>query len=461
MVSNNETEVIKLRKQVREEILVLKTSRSMTWEDWNQEVSEITKENRFTKFTFFTQFDRWQKLISSQTTGSSKSLQWWIDLQQIVDLIKVKKFFSFTKKQEATSNNLHGHSVEAIRYSVSKFQDTILPLLYKHAYSLKLKVSFKPNYDWNKCLEAFKSGDIDVALHNFPTVLAYIKEMQEKSCMFFFPFFTFYGYAIFVRTSAIEKFATENNSAKNFGDWKNSEKKKFFLENKILLERNTDVEWVLKKYLEKFGCKWEDVEKANNIIPCGINSGKIEFKRKSSIAVYCTNSMHIADLRKQSDKYEAVAKGKELTHHQNYNGLICTMEYFEQHPEIIKELIEIWFNNIQHFKEEWDLISDTDDDDGFTNFHINALLEKLNQYTSSNISIPDLIESYRKFNHFFNSPQEAFNSFMQNVLDKPNEVDNNFEISNIQSPGSATEVDKTVTEKIRQQMIEVKKQMNF
>jgi len=308
-------------------------------------------------------------------------------------------------------------------------------------------------------LEAFKSDDIDVALHNFPTVLAYMKEMKEETGMFFFPFFTFYGYAIFVRKSTIAQFAGTNGCEKKIIDWKNVYVKEFLETNEILLERKSDMEWVFKKFCGKYGCDWSKVEP--NIIDCDINSGKTKFIDEGSIALYCTNSMHIADLKKHSDKFEVIAKGRELTSHQNYNGLICKMDYLNEHPEIIKELIEIWFNNIAHFKEEWILIADMNDENGFENFHMIALLERLNTHTDSNVTMEDFIESYRKFNYFFLTTEDALNSFITNVLEKTQMLKNNFEISKIQSGGSHEEIDDQLIIKIRQQMNDAKKLLNL
>ena len=53
MVANNDSEVLNLSNEVREEIIKLKANRSMTWEYWKQEVLEVTQQFTFKKFIYF------------------------------------------------------------------------------------------------------------------------------------------------------------------------------------------------------------------------------------------------------------------------------------------------------------------------------------------------------------------------------------------------------------------------
>jgi hypothetical protein len=367
--------------------------------------------------------------------------EYWDELEHVLNEIKSKKENKtnyYLKNNPLPFTNINNsHKTGTVNYSISKLQDTIIPFLCKPAYNLSFSenIVFKLDYDWNKCLEKFITKDIDVALHNFPTVLAYNKQINGQENMFFFPFFTFSGYGICIRINSIKQFAFEKKikCAIRFDDLNLTQKKEFLETAKIIFERNTDIEWVFKKFCLKHGCDWTVV--CSNIIDKEINEGKTEFKNDSSVAIYCTNSIHVADLKKDI----SIEIIENFIDHHNFNGIMCTMEYFKKNSKTIFGLIQIWFNNIGLFANDLKSVLKSKSDD-FTHFHIYALLDILNKYTKSEVSIEDFVRSYDN-NFFFQSIESAYESFMNNVLNNPEVLKNNLEISEIQLGHNTIEID--------------------
>ena len=116
------------------------------------------------------------------------------------------------------------------RYGVFPCQDTILPLFFEELYNdVDFEVEFTTFKDWNAGLEAFQNDKIDVALHNFPTTVAFNSELKNQSRSFLLPFFSFKGYSLWVRTTALNEFITKYGVIKStFDVWSKEEKKNSF-----------------------------------------------------------------------------------------------------------------------------------------------------------------------------------------------------------------------------------------
>lgn len=349
----------------------------------------------------------WQKVIE---TGDASRF----NEDHYEDLYKVYEYLytpnnsvSNFGKTNTTPREIHSLP---FTYCTTKFQDTILPYLYKHFYTKEFsKLNFEINKDWNEILDAFKTKDVQIALHNYSTALAITRSVKGNPAMFFFPFFLFKGYGIVVKKSSVESFCTKHGIRNNGFNRLSPENKKIFLEDStVTLEPKTDVEWVYKNYCAKYEANWDKVRE--KIKPFDVNEGKQKFVLKNGTDIYCTNTIHLVDLGKQPDKYEII-KNDDVTKHKNVNGLLCTMDFFNNNSVIVKALIATWYHHIIEFIKEKEEILHNSIIGHFDYAHLKALNKALNDFTKSNLTLQELIVSFKANNEFFTDSTTAFNEF--------------------------------------------------
>ena len=443
----------------------LKTSYS-SWDDFKDDLNKTIIDLKLEKTVRpYADKNGWRKRFSNNgIEGSKKSPIYWQDLMKALNSLKANVKNADGQKQKngsvlkGTKIVVHnGFKPGSVKYSISKLQDTIIPYVYKSSYNMSFtkNVIFLLDYSWNKCLEKIITRDVDVAIHNFPTILAYFESIESNKDMFFFPFFTFSGYGICIKKEKIYEFGKKCGRKKisEFDDLSLKEKRDFLETNNIILERNTDLEWVYKKFCDKYQCNWSLIE--NNILDEDIDLGKIKFVNESSIGLYCTNSIHIADL-KSNTNIEILEK---ITDHHNYNGLMCTLDFFSNNLEIIIGLISIWFNNISLFNNDLKYLNSNRDKKDFLNFHVVSLLEKLNEITNSKVSIEDFVNSYEK-NEFFYSHMSASQSFISDVLNNDEIIINNLEIAELQL-GKPQNEDLKISDKMRMLIEKLQQQIEL
>lgn len=470
MVTNNDPEVIILAAEVRNKIRNLKSRFGWKWEKWNKMVAQVIPELIITEFKYFEDHDKWGKLISAETIGSSKSFEEWSEIKQIADQIEknqVEKEQPEKRKKSSGAINKNVIPIK-VRYGVFPCQDTILPLYFEESYSSKsFQVEFKRYNNWDEGLKAFLQGEIDVALHNFPTAVAYSAKLKLKNPIFFYPYFSFNGYGIFVIIEHVKEFAKRNGLRKTqFKDLSAKEKIDFLKQSKILIERNTDFEWVLKFYCKnKLKCNENDLIIIDEqIIDCNTNTAKSKFMKDEKYSVYCTNPIHIHDLlqKKSSKLFELIAHGNNLTLHKNFNGLICSFEYYEDNREIMDEIIERWFVHTESFLRKVRKLSmhnPLNNMDTAVHFTIPALVNFLNKETKSEITVDNLPHVYDEdYNHFYENPETAFLDFYTEVLTNQQFMQNYIEITNIQLNGEPITEEKIheAIEAIRTSMLNCK-----
>lgn len=327
---------------------------------------------------------------------------------------------------------------EKVRYSISKFQDTILPIIHKPAILRKYHVIFEEQLNWNQCLDALIAEKIDVALHSFPTALAYMSNPAVTNEIFFWPFFTFHGYAIFINKKKFKLYCKKKGlNVSSFKEMEDNFDKAtitaYLTECKIVLERFTDVEWVVKDFLRKHDCDWEYI-KENNLLDENINEGKRKFKNDNHGDILCTNSLHVLDLEGRKEKFELVDKGDKLTKHKNFNGLICTMEFYNEKKALVNKIISSWFKCMADTQREWEIIKSNYKEGDINNFIYQSLLNYLQEATySDKISLDKFIKSYNGNNNFFTTPSFAFEKLFTDMYQSEREKNRNWEIAQIQN----------------------------
>lgn len=405
------------------------------WEDLaekiNNAIIELKSQGHSLNLNIKTKLDRKScKKIILDGTATRFNEDKYKDLYTVYEYITNSKADVNNKNNQASNRKEIFN--EPFTYCTPKFQDTILPHLYKHFYKEFKKIKFEINKDWNEILEAFETKDIQVAVNNFSTALAITRSVKENPAMFFFPLFLFKGYGIIIKKSSVETFCLKHNLKTVPFNKLSQENKKIFLENStIILEPKTDVEWVYKNYCAKYDVDW-NIIKSDKIIPFDVNEGKKKFILKNGSDIYCTNSIHLAHLGKQSDKYEII-KNEEVTKHKNVNGILCTMDFFNKNTEIIKELIFIWYHHIIEFNKEKDEILHDPEVTPFSSDHLKGFNDSLNKYTYSNLSLHELMKSYKSNNEFYTDATKAFNEFYTADFVERHTTDKSFwEIANIQ-----------------------------
>lgn len=438
-------EVIKLAKKLNNRYYG-------SWPKISTYINSIISKNSFKQLDKPLHLKQWPKVFNGEL---KYNYDWWCELEEILLEIETSKNKKRTNKSKSLKLVNNDHRFENVNYSISKLQDTIIPFLFKAAYNLSFSknVNFQLEYNWSKCLEKIITRDIDVALHNFPTVLAYSKHIEGKDNMFFFPFFTFSGYGLCIKKASLKEFADIEQDKDDFvfDDLNLNQKKKFLESANIILERNSDFEWALKTFCEKFQCDWSVV--SSHITDAEINAGKVSFLKDTAIGIYSTNSIHIADIRNEN----SIEIIEDFTDHHNFNGIMCTMDYYSHNTDIVHGLISIWFNNIKLFLKDLKVTKNSENGSDFTNFHISALLDKLNEITFSKVSLHDFINSYEN-NFFFQYPGNAVESFISNVLSNDDAINKNMQIAAIQLNNS-DQLNDDITDRIQQQIDFIREQL--
>lgn len=299
-----------------------------------------------------------------------------------------------------------------------------------------------------------------MTIHNFPLILAYMLKKNIKQTLFFWPYLTFNGYALFVKKANVEKFCKERSiPVVPFGRLDNDQQQAFLLLQKVTLDVKTDFGFILRDYLQLSGLSWDLVR--NNVVPANIKDGKSLFLKDASIGLYVTNTIHTEDLiRNHADKVELVTSGDRFTRHRNYNGLLCTMEFYQNNKPLVRNTILQWFKNIASLKAEWNFILYNEGRDELNYFLTTSLLNFINTDTKSNVKIIDFVKSYRN-NHFFSNPNEAFDSLYHDALKDPKAKRFNWLIAQAQLGDENTTIDNDLLDEIISQMNAIKIELNF
>lgn len=351
------------------------------------------------------------------------------------------------------------HRKEII-FALPKFQETIIPALHKSEYEKYSKVHFEDKIEWSECLEALINGKIDVAIHNFPIVLAYIIKNCKPDSIFFWPYLTFNGYAMFVKEKAIQDFCKKSNKKlKSFDDIKQNSFGPFLESLTISLDKQTDFEYVLQEFCLSHKANWEIVK--SKIIDQNIDKGKVAFLRANGADLYITNHIQKEDiLSRRNTNTHLIAHGQNLTRHKNYNGLVCSMEFFNENQSLIKALIIDWFRNIGNLQKEWKYIIDNNGNNKLNFLITNALQTYINDESKSNVDILTFVKSFSN-NVFFSEPNEAFDSLYNDILTTSNGRKINWGIAQTQLQDNSLTINNDLINELISHMRTVKNQLNF
>lgn len=414
----------------------------ISWADFKKYIDEAISEkgDSLKEVRKKSHHSQWRKIIVGGDRGGNA--EWWSEFNSLLDVVesKLNNLISVSKEKVSELHQLiesKTHTSKTkIKFGVFPCQDTILPLFFEQSYNRNLDVEFVVYKNWSEGLKAFQSklNPIHVALHNFPTTVAFNSKINSEHPLFFYPFFSFNGYGIFIKKKALMKVAIKYGQSvdSTFSQLHDIAKKELFETNKILVERNTDFEWVVLSFCHSLECDKERV--VGNFANYDTNEAKSIFlsNENDTFNIYCTNPLNIVDLKRNADNdsFELIDHNKGLTEHHNFNGLICTIDFLNKNGDAVAEVISTWFNDIVRLNKELKGASSVT---GSYSKILPGLTDFLQKQMASNIRQEDLVKIYHGHNTFYESPKEVFDKFYYEILTAGSRAyDNNKEISLIQ-----------------------------
>lgn len=421
-----------LKKYVKEIMQYVMSKYFGGWPAFSARVNEIIAADHSLKHVEVRDFSTWRRKQQKTLIEDTDTPYYWRELYSCILLKIIEENGGDTANSKKSIHDKIHQSKEKktiVRYGVFPCQDTILPLFFEELYNdVDFGVDFITFDNWNDGLDAFQNNKIDVALHNFPTAVSFNSRLDSKSPLFFWPFFSFNGYSFWVRTSAIKEFIRKNRINKSgFEKWSKDEKKKFFSQAKILVEGKTDFEWVLIDYLRKLEFTPPEIFNISNKWnkEYNTNEAKRIFVSEKDYAGYVTNPIHTLDLKQQKYRgaFTLLLHGNDFTSHNNFNGLICSGEYYKAHENIIHKLIEKWFLHTAALKRKIDQLTKKNPlitSKQSVSITIPSLIAFLNKETASDIEGEHLQYIYdASYNKFYDNHSTAFRDFYE--IDLANE----------------------------------------
>ena len=133
--------------------------------------------------------------------------------------------------------------------------------------------------------------------------------------------------------------------------------------------------------------------------------------KRQDIGIYFTNSFPKYELMKNID-FELIDK-VDLTNHENLNGIICKMSFYENNKNTIDDIINLWFKNLKHFDTDLTDILASTELDMFDFHNLRGLQNALNKHTFSNLELDEIARSFKSNNEFFNSKSDALKIFSE------------------------------------------------
>jgi len=414
---------------IAEKIWNYKTSLNETIGGFGKILNSISSELELKVYKVLKDSRNWEDRMSSGNFNVAKTKE----LKKILKRLEFK--FPDVKSQNYDDQNIinliESYDIsknnKIIKFGYFENQDSILPYFFKYSYKRSLNTEFSKLTDWERGLDYVLDNTIDVTIADFSKILAFnLLEKNNNDKLFFFPLFTYNGYYIRVKRSL--KF---NN--KEFDSLSNTEKKET-LESKdfkIVLEKNTDGHWAFIKFCEKLKCNLNVINK--KIEDKNVNKATDFFLKNENAKFISTNPLNnliIRENSKSAKNESTIIKGlKNLLNHQNYNGLICKMSFYEKNKESIARIISTWFNDINLINKEINLSADGEDNfetcSDIASFY-NVQL-KTGKFKFSPKQIHEILS--KSNNRFFSKNKYAIEEFKEVFNENNQTYHNNIEIA--------------------------------
>jgi len=273
---------------------------------------------------------------------------------------------------------------ETIRFGVSPFQDTFLPILglEKGWYAEEgLKVEFKV-LGWTEIQEALSSisgNRIDIGINNISSVIA--THHNNPDLVYLYGFNTFdNGFALMIRPEG------------------NIKPLSYFLEQG--LSREEAIKMTAKQLLNKTVITTSNTDMEQGVAAAA-NRGNLDFTKDIKIINLNPDEGLAAFLTGSGDAYiggipQRTRAGKEgmiemLTGVDlgpaPINGIVTTKQYYEKNKEKLLKILKVWFRIVQYVNKNLDESAST-------------IIRLLNENSSANFTNDDFKKFWNNYEHY-------------------------------------------------------------
>jgi len=279
-----------------------------------------------------------------------------------------------------------------VRYGVSPFQDTLLPILGGEMgwYEEEgLDVEFVI-LGWTEVQEALAAGAVDVAINNETSVIA----THEN-----FDFVYWYGFNIF----------TEGAALMGRPEYKTADE--FEAEG---MTREEAIQAAVEQLVGKSVVTTGNTDMEQAVLSAATNAGLvanedfdiIDLNPDEGLAAFIagTGDFYLGGLAQRTrlaqEGMKAIVTGAELAP-PPINGIITTPEYAEANEEVLVKLLHVWFRIVNYVEQNIE-------EGG------QIILDVLNEQTGANMSIEEFINFWQNIEHYPLNPDEI----VRDILDE-------------------------------------------
>lgn len=346
---------------------------------------------------------------------SDLSVLYWMELQTIINSIEKDLGGLVASHQD---NLLYSHlKDDFLKLQYHPFPDLGLPNYFY--YLLSNGLNFKPIKSKKLKLTGnlFNRNKIHITLNSFSHAIALNELTDKKKEIVFIPLFRFNGYGLVMKKGLI------TNGYDNIENFINSDEfEKLIKDEKIkfCVERNTDLHWVLYKYLKSHEINISKEELNNKIIEIDSEFNEVNsFKDDTNVFLLSTNWINYNSLDKE-DKYYVI-KDDEFITHNNINGLIFTEQYYIDNKTKIKLLVKNWFKAIKILLKD---IANTPRGENYNHldFYCNNLEKEFNIILTKN----ELAKNLGLYNKFYENLEQSKTAF--DTITKLEKIDDSTEL---------------------------------
>lgn len=266
-----------------------------------------------------------------------------------------------------------------IRYGVSPFQDTLLPIVGEELGCYEdqgLDVEFVI-LGWTEVQEALAAGEVDVAINNISSVIAIHEQWPQ--------FVYYYGFNIFDAGAAlmarpefksVEEFEAEGMSREDAVQAALEQMKG----HTVVTTGNTDMEQAVLGSASRAGLDYQnDLE----IVDLNPDEGLAAF-------LSGTGDFYLGGIpqrtRATQEGMKPIVVGADLAP-PPINGIVTTKDYAAENPEELSKLLNCWFEIVNYIEEN-------------TEEGANIVLDILNEQTGANMGVDDFTIFWQNYEHY-------------------------------------------------------------
>ncbi|MDP9365033.1 MAG: ABC transporter substrate-binding protein [Chloroflexota bacterium] len=273
-----------------------------------------------------------------------------------------------------------------VRFGVSPFQDTLLPIVGEEMgwYEEEgLDVEFVI-LGWTEVQEALAAGEVDVAINNITSVIATHERFPE--------FVYWYGFNIFDQGAALmagpEYMSVEEFEAEGMA---RDEAIKAALDQMrgktVITTGNTDMEQAVVGAAYRNGL---DYTKDFQIVDLNPDEGLAAFLSGQG-------DFYLGGIaqrtRASQEGRKAIVSGPDLAP-PPINGIVTTAEYAAANQDVLLSLLHVWFRIVNFVQDD-------------TDAGAQIVLDTLNSQTGSNMSVDDFKTFWQNYETFPLTPEEV------------------------------------------------------